>query len=167
MRFVAPVILLSLALLAPPARAQMDSAARGPLAATFGYFIGTWACKGGDLGERPMAAAVTWHYSLHNTLVDEHIDVAPAGKGTGYRSGGYSSYDAQKKKIFALTTDEYGGWDVTSTTGWVGKTLTFSDVANDENHLGMAVDTKVSATEFNHVRYFKSKVVFKAHCLKS
>jgi hypothetical protein len=167
MRLVAPVILLSLVLLAPPALAQIDPAARGPLAATFGYFIGTWECKGGDPGARQMTATVTWHFSLHNTLVDERIDVPPVGKATGYRSGGYSSYDAQKKKIFAVTTDEYGGWDVTSTTGWTGKTLTFRDVANDETQLGFAADTKVSPNEFNHVRYSKGKVVFKAHCLKS
>jgi hypothetical protein len=165
MRFLPPVALLVLLLGAPPATAK-TAVPGGPLAATLGYFIGSWSCMGGDLKAKPMAATVTWSYALRNTLVDEHIDVPPAGKTPGYRSGGYASYEPHQKRIISVMTDEYGGWAVTRTAGWVGNTLTFHDLANDDNMIETAVDTRAGASTFDHARYSKGKVIFKAHCVK-
>lgn len=165
LRFIPPVALLVLLVGIPPATAS-GAAAGGSLATTLGYFIGTWSCVGGELKAKPMTAGVTWTYALGNTLVDERIDVPPAGKSQSYRSGGYASYETQHKRVVSVMTDQYGGWAVTWTGGWVGNTLTFHDLASDDNMIGSAVDTRISASAFDHLRYSKGKVVFKAHCVK-
>jgi hypothetical protein len=167
-RLIAPVALLMFALGAPPLGAQTAGpAASGPLAKTLGYFIGSWSCKGGNLKAPPMTATVTWSFALEDTLVDQHVVVPAAGKAPAYRFGGYASYEPKKKHIISVSTDEYGGWGVAWTGGWVGKALTFHDVANDDNMLGTAVDTKIDASTFEHARYAKNKVVFKVRCVKT
>jgi len=167
---MALALLFMLVLAGPPAFAASDpTAATGPLSA-MNYFIGSWNCTGGPVGPPPGKATILYEVETGN-IIQESIDVAPAGKSPGIHYLTAYSYDAKKHRIYAAGVDAMGGWGVSWTAGWKGDVLAWTDVVTSDGDLGRGTITKAGATAYNILAYAKvkgvEKVVLKVHCDKA
>jgi hypothetical protein len=164
-------LLFTLALAGSPVFAASEpTSATGPMSA-MNYFIGSWNCTGGPVGQPAGKAVVAYEMELGGDIVQESLDVAAMGKNPGFRDLGSIAYDAKKHRFSSAGVDSMGGWGVSWSAGWKGDTITWTDIATADGDLGRIVATKAGATAYDLLGYSKvkgvEKVSLKVHCTKA
>lgn len=153
---------------AAPANAQM-AAPQGPAdVGNLSYYVGTWSCMAGNVGQKPMPATAT--YTMDSGLLREFVTV-PAG---GMMKYPYTLsiaiiYDAKHHRFVDTGLGNDGGWWVSYAKPWSGQTEMWTDHANSDA-LGRNVTTRDSHDHFSFTSWDKvagGKVVFKGSCTRN
>lgn len=160
------VSILAIAL-AAPASAQMMSASSMGGANALQYYVGTWSCMAGNVGETPSKATAT--YTMMSGLLHETVNVPPSGKmKTAYVASGSFIYDGKNHRYIETWIGNDAGWSVSYAKPWSGSTETWDDVQNSSGKLGRTVIVR-TPNRFDFTGYTtiaSSKPVFKGYCTR-
>jgi hypothetical protein len=156
-------------LAAAPAGAQM-TAAHGPSdVGNLGYYVGTWSCMAGNVGQKPMPATAT--YTMDSGLLREFVTVPAGGMMKyPYTLSIAQLYDAKHHRFVDTGLGNDGGWWVSYAKPWTGQTETWIDHANNDASLGRSVTVRDSHDRFSFTSWDKvagGKVVFKGSCTRT
>jgi hypothetical protein len=138
-------------------------------AAALQYYVGTWSCEAGSVGQPPSKATAI--YTLDSGLLHEAVTVPAQAKMTKpYTLSIATSYDAKKGRYVQTATDNNGAWWVSSAQPWTGNTEVWTDQANSANKLGRGQTIRTSANSFSFTGYpsaSATKPDFKGTCTRS
>jgi len=137
------------------------------------FYLGTWTChqklRGGD---RPDTTTYTMAYD--GKWVAAH-DVAPPFDK--YRtktiiSDTWYTYNPLTKTWASLSVDNFGGYGVSTSPGWVGSKMIWTDTISANGTLGVGTimkvsDTKITYTNVSHNKMGKINPVDRGVCTKS
>jgi hypothetical protein len=130
------------------------------------YYVGTWSCVAGSVGEPPSKATAT--YTLDSGLLHESVTVPTQGKMTKpYKISIATSYDSKKGRYVQTATDNNGGWWVSIAQPWTGNTEEWTDQANSDNKLGRGQTVRTNQNTFSFTGYptaSATKPDFKGTC---
>jgi hypothetical protein len=152
---------------AAPSGAQMT--AQGPSdVGNLHYYVGSWSCTAGNVGQKPMHANVT--YTMDSGLLREFVMV-PAG---GMMKFPYTLsisiiYDAKHHRFVDTGLGNDGGWWVSYAKPWTGNMEQYVDHASSEP-LGRSETTRDSQDRFSFMDWnavMGGKVVFKGYCTRA
>jgi hypothetical protein len=149
---------------ATPAAAQATTGT-----ASLQYYVGTWSCQAGSVGQPPSKATAT--YTLDSGVLREWVDVPAQGKMTKpYMLSIATTYDAKKGRYVQTGLDNMGGWWVSYATPWTGNTEQWADHANSDNKLGHGQTVRTNQNTFSFSDYptlTATKPNFKGSCTRS
>jgi hypothetical protein len=99
------------------------------------YYVGNWACTGGNVGSPPIKATVT--FTLDSGIMREWVVVPAQGKMTNpYTISAAFSYDSKNGRFAQAGLDSISQWWVSSATPWTGNTEQWADLQNSTGKLG-------------------------------
>lgn len=144
-------------------------AASGPSdTGDLGYYVGTWSCMAGNVGQKPSHATAT--YTMDSGLLREFVMVPAGGMMKyPYTLSIAQMYDAKHHRFVGTGLGNDGGWWVSYAKPWTGKTEMWVDHANSDG-LGRNVTTRDSHDHFSFMSWDKvmgGKVVFKGSCTRT
>lgn len=147
--------------------ATSAQAASGP--AALQYYVGTWSCQAGPVGQAPAKATVT--YALDGSLLRQSVEIPAQGKMTKPSAISIAtSYDAKAGRFVQTGMDTSGSWWVSSAQPWSGNTEQWTDHANSDNRLGRSQVVRTNQNSFTFTDYPSltgTKPVFKGTCTRS
>jgi hypothetical protein len=124
---------------------------------SFQFMLGTWNCKTlkNDMGRGAgrtetdvYSMSLDGHY-IKNKSTSKAFDAA---RTRTLDSEGWMSWDKAKKHWYSFGISNFGGFGMSTTPGWVGNKIVWTDVyATDGGTLGVTYTTKVSATKITDV----------------
>jgi hypothetical protein len=133
------------------------------------YYVGTWSCQAGAVGQPASKATAT--YTLDSGLLHESVNVPAQGKMMKpYTISIATSYDAKKGRYVQTATDNTGAWWVSFAQPWTGNTENWTDQANSENKLGHGQTVRTNQNSFSFAGYpavSATKPDFKGTCNRS
>ncbi len=163
MRTILALIVLAGAF-AAPAAAQSS----GGMAA-MQYYVGTWSCMAGDVGQPQSKATAT--YTIDAGLMREWVVVPAQGKMTKpYMLSIATSYDAKKGRYVGSQVDNFAGWSVSFAQPWTGNTEHWTDLASSTGKLGHSQTIRTNRNSFSFMGYptiTATKPDFKGTCTRS
>ena len=131
------------------------------------YYVGTWSCVAGNVGQTPSKATAT--YTLTSGLLHESVDVPPSGKmKIAYVGSSSITYDAKNHRYVETWLGNDAGWSISYAKPWSGNTETWDDVQNSTGKLGRNVIVRTPA-RFDFTNYEtigSAKPVFKGYCTR-
>jgi hypothetical protein len=152
------------AIMAAPAVAQSTSGV-GALQ----YYVGTWSCQAGPVGQPASNATVT--YTLDSDILRGWVNVPPQGKmTTSYGVNIAISYDSKSNRYVQTQLDSQASWTTSSAQPWTGNTEQWTDQASADGKLGRSetVRTNQNAFVFNgYSSATATQPVFKGSCTRS
>jgi hypothetical protein len=114
------------------------------------YFNGTWTCHQTVRGkDRPDTSTTTME--MNDRWLKVH-DVAPPFdqyRTAPVNSDTYYTYDPSVKKYVGVELDDFGGYGLSSSPGWTGNTMVWTDKSALDGSVGVTTVTKVSDSEYN------------------
>ena len=132
------------------------------------YYVGSWSCVGGDTGQKPTNARLT--YTIDSNLMHNRVVVPPSGKMTQpYVLNILTTYDGKHGR-FVQTGLDNGAVSWTSyAKPFDGTTETWTDQFNTSGKLGRSVTERVNHSTFTITNYDLNgtKPTFKATCNRS
>lgn len=154
---------------ASPAGAQMMSSqsmmGMGPLR----YYVGTWSCTAGSVGQPPVKAAAT--YTLDSGLLREWILVPAQGKmKSAFALASVTTYDAQKRRYVQTWLGNDAGWSVDYAKPWTGNTEIWVDYARANGKLQRNVTVRSDQNHFSFRGYptvTSTKADFRGSCSRT
>lgn len=134
------------------------------------YYVGTWSCLAGDVGQTPSKATAT--YSLDNGVLRGWVVVPPTGKmKTAYAFSADIAYDSKNGRYVQTSVDNMNAsWDVQYAKPWTGNTELWADHVNGYGKLGHTQVVRNSASMFSFQSWAtmtSPKPNFKGSCTKS
>ena len=151
-----------------PAGAQMMSGSGAMDPGNFHYYVGTWACMAGNVGQRPMNATAT--FTMDAGLLREHVNVAAMGKMKyAYTLEIAQTFDPKHHRMVATGLGNDGGYWVSYAKPWTEHTEEWVDAFNRDG-LGRSETVRESQNRFSFMDWDKTmggKVVFKGYCTRS
>jgi hypothetical protein len=133
------------------------------------YYVGTWSCMAGNVGQPPSKATAT--YTIDSGLMREWVVVPAQGKMTKpYMLSIATSYDAKKGRYVDTQVDNLAGWTVSFAPPWTGNTEQWTDQASSTGKLGHGQTVRTNRNSFSFVGYptiTATKPDFKGTCTRS
>jgi DDE family transposase len=143
---------------APPWSCARPSRDTKPDLSSMMFYIGTWKCHSTVRGSgRPDTTTYTMDYD--GRWIKGH-DVAPAFDKFRTRaivSDTWTTYNDELKKWVSTSVDNFGGYGVSTSPGWVGNKITSTAVVTSDGSTGSDTLTKVSDTETTDTAIGKDK----------
>lgn len=121
-----------------------------PDLSALGYLRGTWKCHS-MLRGRDRPNTVTGTVVLNGRWIVAH-DVAPPFDS--YRSGTihtdtYYTYDSANKTYVAMSVDDFGGYGMSTSPGWKGNTIAWTDRSAPDGSVTVRTIAKVNDRAYN------------------
>ena len=155
---------LALAVIIVPAGAQ---AATGM--AAMQYYVGTWSCSAGNVGQTPSKATAT--YALDSGVLQGSVLVPAQGKMTKpYAFSAATSYDSKSGRYVQTSLDNQSVWSVSYAKPWTGNTEMWMDHASSTGKLTHGTTVRTNATSFSFAGYptlTSTTPNFKGSCTRS
>ncbi|HZV77209.1 MAG TPA: hypothetical protein VFF63_05605 [Candidatus Babeliales bacterium] len=99
------------------------------------YYVGSWSCTGGPIGQTPVKAAVT--YTLDDGVMREWVTISPQGKmKKPYVLSIATTYDAKNGRYVQDGVDSDAAWFVSFAKPWSGNTEQWADHTTSSGKLG-------------------------------
>jgi hypothetical protein len=138
-------------------------------------FLGTWRCS-------TKSSRRAWSFATTSTAsvspdgywLITHTAIAKTPVNSAFHATDKLTYDPSTKRLVDIQTDEQGNYDVTTSPGWHGNTIVWSDVFAPKSG-GIASTnpttiTRVSATRYTSLDTFVEPggrvITVKAVCTK-
>jgi hypothetical protein len=158
---VAPVLALALA---TPAAAKgmggMD---------VMQYYVGTWSCMAGPVGQAPTKATAT--YTIDNGVMRLWVLVPVQAKMTRpYGLSIVTTYDAKNGRYVQTSLDNDASWGVAFAKPWTGNTERWVDHAVADGKLGHSETVRTSKNAFSFASYptlTSTKAGFRGGCTRT
>jgi hypothetical protein len=154
--------------LAAPASAQMMSSQATSGMGNLQYYVGTWACMAGNVGQPPSHA--TARFTLDAGLLRQWVIVPAQGKmKSAYTLSIASTYDAKNHRFVQTGLGNDAGWWIDYAQPWSGTTEEWVDHASS-NKLGRSETIRESQSRFSFTSWDAAtggKVMFKGYCTRS
>jgi hypothetical protein len=122
------------------------------------YYVGTWSCIWGAIGEEP------YHFTSTYTMSDGILRTWISSKG--YAQSGSITYDSKNHRYINSAVGNDGTWYVAYAT-ISGRTESSIDRVTSDGALGRLIILRTSSTSFSSTVYSAvsgGKVVVKAAC---
>jgi hypothetical protein len=122
------------------------------------YFVGTWSCHSKLRGsDRP--STLTYRVSDDKHWIKFREDAPPFDR---YRtqtivSDGSLTYNPTAKQWAFVVTDNFGGYGISTSPGWNGNRLIFTDVVTDNGSMGTFTMDKVANDAFHTTVVVRSR----------
>jgi hypothetical protein len=133
------------------------------------YYVGTWSCVAGNVGQTPSKATVT--YALTSGLMSGTVVVPAQGKMTKtFVVNIDTSYDAKNGRYVQTQLDNLAGWSVSFAKPWTGNTEQWTDQASSTGKLGHGQTVRTNQNSFAFMGYATmtaTKPNFKGACTRS
>jgi hypothetical protein len=130
------------------------------------YYVGTWSCSAGMVGQAASTATAT--YTLDSGVLHAWINVPKQGKMKSvYAFSEATTYDAKNARYVETRLDNLASWGVAYAKPWTGNTETWTDHATSDGKLTRGNTVRVSQNEFtfdNYPSQSATKVDFKGSC---
>lgn len=115
------------------------------------YYVGSWSCTGGMVGD-PTHATST--YTMENGILRQSVSVSPTAKmKQPYYITFAMSYDAKHQRYVQTSVDAFGGWTVSSAKPFTGNTEHWTDTASDSGKLGWGDAVRVNQNTNTYTGY--------------
>jgi hypothetical protein len=119
------------------------------------YLVGSWTCHSTN-PKRPgdRVETQTWRLTLDGRYLQEHTESPSFDKmrGRAIVQDNYLTYDPVTKKWVLLSVDNFGGYGVSTSPGYNGNTIVWTDTLNSGgNPLGTFTETKNGDTKTSFV----------------
>ncbi|HEV3092094.1 MAG TPA: hypothetical protein VGX91_11710 [Candidatus Cybelea sp.] len=154
-----------------PAAAQMTPGG-GAGMDSMQYYVGTWNCMAGPVGQTASKATAT--YTLNSGLLNETVDVPPSGKmKTAYVGSAATTYDAKNHRYVETWMGNDNGWSVSYAKPWMMTSPVTEAWADHANSTGTLSRTTVVRTDQNHFAFsgypsiMSTKANFKGSCTRA
>jgi hypothetical protein len=135
---------------------------------TMKYYVGSWTCMAGTVGQKPVSATV--EYTLNSDVLRQWVLVPAQGKmKTPYALSIAESWDAKHGRYVSTSNDNEGGWSVAYAKPWSGNTEQWVDQASSVKP-GHSSTVRDSAGAFHFMSYptpTSMKAAFKGSCKKA
>ncbi len=132
------------------------------------YYVGTWSCVAGNVGQPSVKATAT--FTMDSGLMREWVVVPAQGKMTKpYVINIATSYDAKNGRYAETQIDNLAGWSVSFAKPWTGNTEHWTDQANS-GKLGHGQTVRTNQNSFAFMSYptvTSTKPNFKGTCTRS
>ena len=93
------------------------------------YYVGSWSCMAGPVGQTPSKATAT--YTLDSGVMRGWVLVPPQGKmKTAYALEIVTTYDAKNHRFVQIQLGNDSNWSVDYAKPWTGNTEQWVDHAN-------------------------------------
>ncbi len=150
--------------------AAMPAGAQPPSGmAAMQYYVGSWQCTAGQIGQKPSKATAT--YTMDSGLLHEAVVVPPQAKMTKpYVLSIATSYDAKNMRYVQTGLDNMSSWWIDYAKPWTGNTEQWADHANDSGKLGHGQTIRTNQNSFSFVSYASmtaAKPSFKGSCTRT
>jgi hypothetical protein len=156
-------------LLSAPAGAQMMGAQSMTGMGTLQYYVGTWSCMAGQVGEAPQKASAT--YTMDSGVLREWVDVPPQGKmKNAYVASAAEAYDAKNHRYIETWLGNDADWSISYAKPWTGKTEVWLDHASSAGKLSRSETVRTDQDHFTFTSYSSTtsmKAFFKGSCTRS
>lgn len=115
------------------------------------YYVGSWSCTGGMVGD-PSHASVT--FTMDNGILRQFVSVSPTTKmPQPYYVTFTLAYDAQHQRYTQTTLDSFGHWSVSYAKAFTGNTEHWTDTASDSGKLGWGEGVRVNQNTITYAGY--------------
>ena len=133
------------------------------------YYVGTWSCVAGNVGQPPVKATAT--YTIDSGLMHQSVVVPPQGKMTkAYVLSIATSYDAKKGRYVEAQLDNMADWTVSFLKPWTGNTEKWTDQSSSTGKLSHSQTVRTNQNSFAFMSYpsmTSMKPNFKGTCTRS
>lgn len=140
-----------------------------PGAAALRYYVGTWSCRAGVIGQPAVRSTVT--YTFDSGLLHEWVDVPPQGKMTKpYLNSIAISYDSEKGHYVQTGTDNDGFWWISFAEPWTGNTERWKNYASSDNRIRRYQWVRTNQNTYSFIEYpspAATKPDFKGTCSRA
>lgn len=132
------------------------------------YYVGTWSCMAGNVGQ-PLSKATTT-FTIDSGLMRQWVVVPAQGKMTKpYVLNIITSYDAKSGRYVETQLDNMAGWSVSSAKPWTGNTEQWTDQFSSTK-LGHSQVVRTNQNSFAFMGFStvtSMKPNFKGSCTRS
>ena len=132
------------------------------------YYVGSWSCMAGNVGQKPSKATVT--YTMDNGILHGTVLVpVQAGMKHQYSLSQDTIYDAKSNQFIMSSLDNTAAWSISTAKPWTGNTESWTDRANS-GKLSHNITVRHSQTSFSFEGYpttTSTKANFAGSCTKS
>jgi hypothetical protein len=146
--------------------AEPASVRAAPGAAALRYYVGTWSCRAGVIGQSTVKSTVT--YTFDSGLLHEWVDVPPQGKMTKpYLNSIAISYDSSSRHYVQTGTDNDGFWWVSFAQPWTGNTERWTNHVSSDNRIRRYQWVRTNQNAYSFTEYpslTATKPDFKGTC---
>jgi len=133
------------------------------------YYVGSWTCTGGPIGQKPVTANVT--YTIDNGVMREWVMVAAQGKmKKPYVLSNATTYDTKNGRFVQAGVDSDAAWWVSYAKPWSGNSEVWMDHANSTGKLGRGEVSRTDHNDFTFNGYpsaSAAKPNFRVTCKRS
>jgi hypothetical protein len=141
------VLLALAAIVAVPAGAQSATGMAG-----MQYYVGTWSCTGGPIGQKPANATLT--YTLDDGVLRQWVNVTATGNmKKPYVLNATTTYDAKNGRYVQVGLDSDAAWWVSYAKPWTGNTESWTDHSTSSGKLGKSETVRTSQNAFTFTGY--------------
>lgn len=160
-------VILAIALTAS-ASAQMTGASSGGMDA-MKYYVGSWSCMAGNVGEKPVPATTT--YTMEPGMLRQIVNVPPTGKMKEPYIGSASVvWDSKKHEYIQSWLGNGADASVSTTKALTGNTEQWVEVYDSSGKLGRTKIVRTSNDRMDWDSYetmSSQKPYFKGYCTRS
>lgn len=150
--------------LAAPAGAQSPAGM-----AALQYYVGTWSCTAGAIGQAPSKATAT--YTIDSGIMRAWIYVPMQGKMKHvYAFNAATTYDAKHGRYVESVLDSDSAWSISTAKPWTANTEDWTDQYNSTGKLMHAQTVRTNHDNFSFTGYpslTAAKPDFKGSCSRS
>jgi hypothetical protein len=133
------------------------------------YYVGTWSCVAGNVGQPTSKATAT--FAIDSGLMREWVVVPAQGKMTKpYVLEITTSYDAKNGRYVETQLDNLAGWSVSFAKPWTGNTEQWTDHSSSADKLGHGQTVRTNQNSFAFMSYptlTATQPNFKGSCTRS
>jgi hypothetical protein len=133
------------------------------------YYVGSWSCTAGDVGQTPSKATAT--YTLDSGVLHGFVLVPAQGKMTKpYAFSAATTYDSKNDRYVQTTLDNLSVWSVAYAKPWTGNTEMWMDHASSSGKLTHGTTVRTNTNSFSFAGYptlTSSTPNFKGSCTRS
>jgi hypothetical protein len=133
------------------------------------YYVGTWACKAGDVGKPQQNATAT--YTLEGGVLRQWIVVPAQGSmKMPYYLSSATTYDSKKGMYVQTNLDNQNMWSIDYAKPWTGNVEMWRDHMTADGKLTHSLVTRTNASSFSFASYpslTSTKPNFAGSCTRS
>lgn len=133
------------------------------------YYVGTWTCSGGPIGQKPVNATVT--YTLDDNVMRQWVTIAPQGRMTKpYVLNSTTTWDAKNRRYAQAGLDSDAEWWISYAKPFSGHVEEWTEHSKSSGKLGKSTTTRTSDAAFTFASYpstSAAKPDFRVSCHRS
>ncbi|MGA7355093.1 MAG: hypothetical protein WBW76_06665 [Candidatus Cybelea sp.] len=133
------------------------------------YYVGTWSCQAGAVGQPASNATAT--YTLDSGVLRGWVNVPPQGKmTTPYVLNIATTYDSKSNRYVQTQLDNQAHWSTSFAQPWTGSIEQWTDQATADGKLGRSETIRTNQNSFSFDGYPSMAATqpdFKGSCTRS